>query len=75
MVYSFTFILGITMKKFILAISCALFFTGCTVRPPSIELPSVEIDSPIKIHDEDNDHNHDGGQRFCPPGQAKKGNC
>jgi hypothetical protein len=40
-----------------------LTFGGCVVRGPEVELrPPVEIKS-------------EPASRFCPPGQAKKGNC
>ncbi|NOQ37022.1 MAG: hypothetical protein GQ569_14215 [Methylococcaceae bacterium] len=62
------------MKNSLLLITCTLLFAGCTVRPPSIA-----IESPIKIHTDDVIEYDDGhkhkNKRFCPPGQAKKGNC
>jgi hypothetical protein len=47
----------------LLALLTCLAFSGCVLRGPEIELkPPVEI----KAEPEG---------RFCPPGQAKKGNC
>jgi hypothetical protein len=44
---------------------CSLAFTGCVVRGPQIE-----VKPPIEVHAEPT-----GKSKFCPPGQAKKGNC
>ena len=41
----------------------ALGLAGCVVRGPE-----VEVRPPVEIRTQTND-------RFCPPGQAKKGNC
>lgn len=42
---------------------------GCT-----ISAPGVRIHAPLPGVDIDLDSGHGGGV-FCPPGQAKKGNC
>ncbi len=51
-----------------LALGC-VFLAGCEVRGPSlkIEPPRVKVDG-VKVKSS-------GGGGFCPPGQAKKGNC
>lgn len=58
---------------------CAVFFTGCTVRGPSVELPSVSIDFPVKVipyGSYSDDHKHKGSHgKGCPPGLAKQGRC
>lgn len=74
------------MKQSFLLIGCAVFFTGCTVHGPSVDLPSVDvpgisIDSPVKVAPssyEDDDHNHKHkhkGGKGCPPGLRKQGRC
>lgn len=52
------------MKTLIVAIFLVSSLAGCAVYTPS---GSVVID-PAGRHDS-------GGGTFCPPGQAKKGNC
>lgn len=47
----------------LLALLTCLAFTGCVLRGPELE-----VKSPIEI-------NAERGGTFCPPGQAKKGNC
>lgn len=37
------------MNKMILSISCTIFFTGCTVHAPVVEVPSVSIEPPIRV--------------------------
>ncbi|ARP95041.1 hypothetical protein CAL15_12040 [Bordetella genomosp. 13] len=50
--------------KILAAIAVALFVGGCAVHTPD---GSVIVDpSPSYGH---------GSGKFCPPGQAKKGNC
>ncbi|WP_163650545.1 hypothetical protein [Modicisalibacter sp. 'Wilcox'] len=45
-----------------------LALAGCSYTPARIDPePIVEIG--------DGHHDHDRGGDFCPPGQAKKGNC
>lgn len=34
-------VLGRDMKKSFLLMGCAVFFTGCTVTPPTVEVPLV----------------------------------
>ena len=51
---------GVTL----LASLCCFVFSGCVLRGPEITMKSpVEVQAPP------------GGKSFCPPGQAKKGNC
>ncbi|HEV8616001.1 MAG TPA: hypothetical protein VGU22_10970 [Methylomirabilota bacterium] len=47
----------------LIASVCGLAFGGCVVRGPEIG-----VKSPVEIKSEP-------AARFCPPGQAKKGNC
>jgi hypothetical protein len=51
----------------ILVISvCCIAFAGCVVKGPEVRVkPPVEI----------NAGGDNGGGKFCPPGQAKKGRC
>ncbi|MDA7417280.1 hypothetical protein PGB34_12995 [Xenophilus arseniciresistens] len=52
------------MKSLLALLVLASTLTGCAVHGPS---GAVIIDPP---------GGHGGGQgKFCPPGQAKKGNC
>jgi hypothetical protein len=50
------------MKLLALTAFCAALLSGCSVYTPS---GSVHVDP----------GGHYGGGTFCPPGQAKKGNC
>jgi hypothetical protein len=52
------------MKTLITMLVLATFIAGCAVHTPS---GSIVID-PAGRQDP-------GGGKFCPPGQAKKGNC
>lgn len=68
-----------TMKKLLLISACTLLFTGCVIRGPSVELPSivvpsVSIDSPIKVNSPDSSYQHKQ-KKGCPPGLAKQGRC
>ncbi len=58
------------MKKIMLITGIFLGFslTGCAVYTPA---GSVVVD-PNENYDRGG---HDDGGKFCPPGQAKKGNC
>lgn len=48
----------------LLASLCCFAFSGCVLRGPEITVrPPVEVKAPPP------------GKSFCPPGQAKKGNC
>lgn len=68
------------MKKFFLMCVCTVLFTGCTVRGPSVEMPSISLDPPISVvgpnssYNDDDDHEHHHG-KGCPPGLAKQGRC
>lgn len=38
------------MNKSLLLIGCAVFFTGCTVTPPSVQVPNVlRVGSPVSV--------------------------
>ena len=51
----------------LLVVLAAMLMAGCSYQPARIKSePLIVID--------DNRGGHHGG-RFCPPGQAKKGNC
>ncbi|WP_458524691.1 hypothetical protein [Onishia taeanensis] len=60
--------------KSILLIMAALITTlvlaGCSYTPARISSEPL-----IEIGDGGHHHGHSGGGGFCPPGQAKKGNC
>lgn len=66
----------------IATITAALLLVGCSYSPARVTPePIIEIDGRHDHHHRDrhhdydrhNDHYRKGG--FCPPGQAKKGNC
>ncbi len=56
------------MKTALLA-SLALLLAACTISGPRVSVKPIEI-KPLEIEIGDG---HSGS--FCPPGQAKKGNC
>lgn len=66
--------------KMLLATCCLLLATlsGCAVYTPH---GAVVVDPhgggayPDYGRPHDHHHGDDDGRRFCPPGQAKKGNC
>ncbi|WP_136067819.1 hypothetical protein [Modicisalibacter radicis] len=52
-----------------------LTVAGCSYTPARIHPePIVEVGDGHHDHDRDSDHGQGHGN-FCPPGQAKKGNC
>lgn len=58
------------LVKYGLLLASVVALVGCEVRGPSLKLEpaKIRIDG-VKV---------DGGSskgKFCPPGQAKKGNC
>ena len=53
----------VRLLRGLLALLTCFAFSGCVVRGPEIA-----VKPPIEIKGE-----HQG--KFCPPGQAKKGNC
>lgn len=56
------------MKTVLLA-NVALLLAACTISGPRVSVKPIEI-KPLEIEIGDG---HSGS--FCPPGQAKKGNC
>ena len=46
--------------------------SGCEITGPSmkVEPPKVKVSEPVKVESESKEKG-----KFCPPGQAKKGNC
>lgn len=67
--------------KFFLIIGCALLLSGCVVRGPSVEIPSVSVESPVRVispkssHHDDEDYDRGHKRKGCPPGLAKQGRC
>ena len=51
-----------------------VLLAGCSIYTPGV---SAEVGEGVRIDVGDGYRGdyHDGGGRFCPPGQAKKGNC
>lgn len=60
------------MKNTIFCLVIAVLIAGCTV---SAKTPSRVILEDDKVILEDGSHHRNGNGNFCPPGQAKKGNC
>jgi len=54
-----------------------VFLAGCTARGPSVSVDPGGIYPYYDggYHDGGYYRGGGGGGRFCPPGQAKKGNC
>ncbi|MGF1725391.1 hypothetical protein [Photobacterium nomapromontoriensis] len=61
------------MKKYFLCLTflATLSLTGCQLTHIEGELDGVNIKASTN---ESSNHGHGNGS-FCPPGQAKKGNC
>lgn len=53
----------------VVMLSLSLAFSGCSLHQVKGEVGGVEVDVKSK------DGKNGGGGKFCPPGQAKKGNC
>jgi len=53
----------------------AVLLTGCVARGPSVSVDPGGIYPYGGHYDGGYYHGGSGGGRFCPPGQAKKGNC
>lgn len=60
------------MKIYLLA-ATTILLAACTVRTDVPNRVTIDSDG-VTIDSRGGYHSH-GGQRFCPPGQAKKGNC
>ncbi|AHG63453.1 hypothetical protein [Advenella mimigardefordensis] len=61
------------MKKMIAFLGLSIvFLAGCTARGPSV---SVDPGGIYPYGYDGGGYHRGGGGRFCPPGQAKKGNC
>jgi len=54
---------------------CTLFLlVGCQLT--RVEGKVNDVDVKVRTNDSrDHDHDYDHDSKFCPPGQAKKGNC
>ncbi|KLV08290.1 MULTISPECIES: hypothetical protein [Photobacterium] len=63
------------MKKMAMfaAMLMVLTTTGCQLTHVEGEVDGVNIRATTNDRDYGGPHSHGGG--FCPPGQAKKGNC
>ncbi|MHC8943490.1 hypothetical protein EV681_3735 [Advenella incenata] len=63
------------MKKMIAFLGLSVvFLAGCTARGPSVSVDPGGI-YPYGYDGGGHHRGGGGGGRFCPPGQAKKGNC
>ncbi len=60
------------MRAFsVLMLGLVLVLAGCSVRVPGV---SADVGDDVHV-DIGGDGGGHGGGHFCPPGQAKKGNC
>ncbi|HEY6610052.1 MAG TPA: hypothetical protein VIZ86_02805 [Pseudomonas sp.] len=55
----------------VLMLGLVVVLAGCSVRVPGV---SADVGDGVHV-DIGGDGGGHGGGRFCPPGQAKKGNC
>lgn len=65
------------MKNILLVALAALIVSGCSVHRVAGEIGGVDVEA-SRSGDRDGKRKHDKGSDnngFCPPGQAKKGNC
>ena len=55
----------VNMARVFVVSLCGLVFTACVIRGPEVEVkPPIEVRTDLA-----------NKSKFCPPGQAKKGNC
>lgn len=59
------------MKSFIILFAALLLLSGCQLTRLEGEINDLDVG--VSTHD-GGSHRHGHGN-FCPPGQAKKGNC
>ncbi|MGO2323214.1 membrane lipoprotein lipid attachment site-containing protein [Vibrio casei] len=57
------------MNKLIVVLGALFILSGCQLTRVEGELHNVDV----KVGTRDDSRNNSG--KFCPPGQAKKGNC
>lgn len=58
--------------KTLISLSILILLTGCTLRGPSIKVSGPEVIVDDSANGKVSQKNKGS---FCPPGQAKKGNC
>lgn len=65
------------MKNILVVALAVLIVSGCSVHRVAGEIGGVDVEaSRSGDHDNKHKHDYDGDKKgFCPPGQAKKGNC
>ncbi len=61
------------MKRASLLLMLLSTLVGCQLTHVEGEIDDVKVKVSTKDHD--NEKDHEGNGKFCPPGQAKKGNC
>ncbi len=61
------------MKAYLL-MAAAILLAACTVRTDVPNRVTIDADG-VTIDSHGGHHKQGRGQKFCPPGQAKKGNC
>ena len=62
------------MKMMILLISSVLVLSGCSVHRVAGEIAGVDVEA-SRSGDHHKGSDSQGSGKFCPPWQAKKGNC
>lgn len=55
----------------VVMLGLVVVLSGCTVRTPGV---TAKVGDGVKVDIGGGGHGGHGGS-FCPPGQAKKGNC
>lgn len=55
--------------RLFIALLAVLLVAGCSYQPARIK------SEPLVVIDDGHGHGGHNGGSFCPPGQAKKGNC
>lgn len=63
------------MKNIFLIIGSAILLNGCTITAPSVDLPSISVDSPVRVISPSSSYDGHSGGKGCPPGLAKQGRC
>jgi hypothetical protein len=56
--------------KILVVLGFTLWISGCAAYTP---FGNIVVPGGVEVGDGGGGHGHGGG--FCPPGQAKKGNC
>ncbi len=63
------------MRNILVVLVASVLLAGCQLTRVEGEYKDVEVKLNTKGDRYDKHHDGDYQRRFCPPGQAKKGNC